>query len=67
MTMRAITIDGARTGAWTSERLAVLPGSLVKRRAIHLRANQSSVAYIMSIIGLLNSADEIFAPYSGPR
>ena len=59
---RAITIDGALTEAWASERLAVLLGSLVKRRAIHLRANQSSVAYITCIIGLLNSADEIFAP-----
>ena len=64
MTTQAITIDGALTGAWTSERLAVLRGSLVKRRAIHLRANRSSVAYTMCIIGLLNSADEIFAPYS---
>ena len=60
--MRAITIDGALTEASASERLAELPGSHVKRRAIHLRANQSSVAYIMSIIGLLDSADEIIAP-----
>ena len=65
MTMRAITIDGALTEAWTSQRLVVLLGSLIKRRAIHLRANQSSVAYIMCIIGLLHSADEIFAPYKG--
>ena len=63
MTMRAIAIDGALTEAWTSERLALLPGSLVKRREIHLRANRSSVTDIMCIIGLLNSADEIFATY----
>ena len=64
MTTRAITIDGALTGVWASERLAVLLGSLGQRRAIHLRANRSSVAYTMCIIGPLNSADEIFAPYN---
>ena len=63
MTTRTITIDGVLTGVWASERLAVLLGSLGKRRAIHLRANRSSVAYIMCIIGPLNSADKIFAPY----
>ena len=64
MTTRTITIDGVLTGVWASERLAVLLGSLGQRRAIHLRANRSSVAYTMCIIGPLNSADEIFAPYS---
>ena len=64
MTTRTITIDGVLTGVWASERLAVLLGSLGQRRAIHLRANRSSVAYTMCIIGPLNSADKIFAPYN---
>ena len=63
MTTRTITIDGVLTGVWASERLAVLLGSLGQHRAIHLRANRSSVAYLMCIIGPLNSADKIFAPY----
>lgn len=67
MTTRTITIDGVLTGVWASERLAVLLGCLGQRRAIHLRANRSSVAYTMCIIGPLNSADEIFAPYRGGR
>ena len=65
MTTRTITIDGVLTRVWASERLAVLLGSLGQRRAIHLRANRSSVAYAMCIIGPLNSADKIFAPYRG--
>ena len=59
MTTRTITIDGVLTGVWASERLAVLLRSLGQRRAIHLRANRSSAAYTMCIIGPLNSADEI--------
>ena len=35
----------------------------VKRRANHLPANRSSVAYIGCITGLLDSADGVFAPY----
>ena len=35
----------------------------VKRRANHLRANRSSVAYTVCITGLLDSADGFFAPY----
>ena len=52
-----------RSTAQRSERLAVLLRSLGQRRAIHLRENRSSVAHTMCIIGPLNSADEIFAPY----
>ena len=64
MSTSTTTIDDVLTGVWATERLAVLLGSLVKRRAIHLRANRSSAAYTMCIIGLLNGADEIVAPYT---
>ena len=40
------------------------PRTTPKMRTVAAKPNQSSVAYIMCIIGLLNSAVEIFAPYS---
>ena len=63
--MRAITIDGALTEAWTSERLVVLLGSVGQRRAIHLRVNRSSVAYTMCITGLHDGRMEFLRPTTG--